>query len=448
VSTNPAIRRAVHSLQSIAPALPRFDAMRQELSDTEAASKRGYFNPEEDDRVRRVFSKYLTARAALFTTLRDLEPLVVRGSKRLEGPERIQAFTVAFCTACMLVRSGRFVVDSFSGEKVVWRKLDEAAPRFGIPRKQFTSVYRSLTRLRNVLIFQEGIRFYESHREEIEKLREDAELGSVVDMLEAEIPFVQPDPAYYSGKIIRYRIHSFLRRQQSGLRAVTFSLFKLSGSVVAEIRNQWRGKRVTPRVRKRLEGLLQAGDVIVTRHDDALSNLFLPGFWPHGALYIGSAEERDALGVQSTEDRRCRSAEPIRVLEARKDGVLFRPLDDTFQVDACTIIRPRLSAEQRRDAISRAMEHEGKLYDFEFDFTRDDKLVCTEVIYRAYHGIGPVQFNLTERTGRFCLSAEDLLDHAVDGSAFEVIAVYGARGNRLVTGDRAVEALRRSYRDR
>ena len=68
------------------------------------------------------------------------------------------------------------------------------------------------------------------------------------------------------------------------------------------------------------------------------------------------------------------------------------------------------------------------------------------MIYRAYHGIGDVEFVLTTRAGRVCLSAEDLLDCAVENKFFEVIAVYGSSGNRFVTGERAIPSLIASYR--
>lgn len=36
------------------------------------------------------------------------------------------------------------------------------------------------------------------------------------------------------------------------------------------------------------------GDVIITRHVTALTNLFIPGFWPHAALYVSTREQRTA----------------------------------------------------------------------------------------------------------------------------------------------------------
>ena len=133
------------------------------------------------------------------------------------------------------------------------------------------------------------------------------------------------------------------------------------------------------------------------------------------------------------------------VLEARKDGVRFRPLHDTLSVDACVVLRPKLEQPQIVESLIRAMTHQGKSYDFEFDFRRSDKLVCTEVIYRAYHGIGNVEFELKTRAGRVCLSAEDLLDYAVAGKFFDTMVVYGIGGNRFVTGERALPTLVSSY---
>ena len=155
---------------------------------------------------------------------------------------------------------------------------------------------------------------------------------------------------------------------------------KWGGRVVAEVQNPFHRKRVSETIRQQVSALLEPGDVLITRHDDALSNLFLPGFWPHGALYIGTEAQREALGVDFDEVRRQRASDPHTILEAKKDGVLFRRLEETLRVDSFAVLRPRLSDADRATCLGRASTHEGKLYDFDFDFTRADRLVCTEVV--------------------------------------------------------------------
>jgi len=38
------------------------------------------------------------------------------------------------------------------------------------------------------------------------------------------------------------------------------------------------------------------------------------------------------------------------------------------------------------EATARGLTHEGKPYNFDFDFTRSGRMVCTQVVYRSYEG--------------------------------------------------------------
>jgi uncharacterized protein YycO len=79
------------------------------------------------------------------------------------------------------------------------------------------------------------------------------------------------------------------------------------------------------------------------------------------------------------------------VIEAMSEGVLFTSLEHAVgEADAVAVLRPRLTDAQRREAIARAFSHHAKPYDFEFDFFSTDRLVCSEVCYRAYGLLGSV----------------------------------------------------------
>ncbi|MGE9267333.1 MAG: YiiX/YebB-like N1pC/P60 family cysteine hydrolase [Verrucomicrobiales bacterium] len=439
-------REGLWVMRAVYPALPLEAELAKVLEDAEAAEARGYYLPDEDERVREVFRRYLKVRMGLWEMVLALRPLL-EGEAGMSWERRLRVFGLAFCAAAVLVRSASFLVRLAEERKVVWRKLDEAEARYGIAEGSFRRIYRNLSSARWMWRYYEAGRFYELHREEIHRALRAGEAGEVADWLGEEELFLERKRRDFVRRKVRYRVFSFKLRQREGYRRVMFHFFKMGGSAVAEMRHPFGakvglsqpGKRVSVRAREELEEILRAGDVLVTRHDDAMSNLFLPGYWPHAALYLGRPDEREAFGLQVP-------GVGGRFLEAKKDGVLYRPVEETLAVDALMVLRPRLRSGDLAQALQRAVTHEGKLYDFVFDFRQADRLVCTEVVYRAYHGTGGMGFELSRRSGRLCLSAEDFIRQALARSYFELVACFGVGDNLLRFGEGARRRVAASLR--
>ena len=51
---------------------------------------------------------------------------------------------------------------------------------------------------------------------------------------------------------------------------------------------------ITPEQREEIDGQLLPGDILLSRKNWYLSNVGLPGFWPHAILYIGAPEKFQA----------------------------------------------------------------------------------------------------------------------------------------------------------
>ena len=113
------------------------------------------------------------------------------------------------------------------------------------------------------------------------------------------------------------------------------------------------------------------------------------------------------------------------MIEAISEGVVFTSLEHSVgESDAIAVLRPRLTHAQRREAIARAFSHHGKPYDFEFDFFSTDRLVCSEVCYRAYDGM--LTLPLTSIMGRQTLPVNTFVQVHADGleagnSPFELV---------------------------
>jgi hypothetical protein len=195
--------------------------------------------------------------------------------------------------------------------------------------------------------------------------------------------------------------------------------------------------------RKQIEALqprLLPGDVLLIRHEWYLSNIGLPGFWPHAALYIGTPEERrrffaapdvaawirkqkiesgdfEELLQARSANAYAESLKPVekdlhvRILEAISEGVSFTPLEHAIDADSVVVLRPLLPKTEKATALLRAFHYAGRPYDFNFNFATDAELVCTELVYKSYepatdmHGL---LLPMTEMLGRPVLPANEI----------------------------------------
>ncbi len=183
----------------------------------------------------------------------------------------------------------------------------------------------------------------------------------------------------------------------------------------------------------------QPGDIIVERRNWYLSNLGLPGFWPHAAFYVGSPQEIAAsldgdAGVKAAFGDKgltgylektfathwkqyaaaAHDGKPHRVIEAISEGVSMASLHESCSADYVGLVRPRLTKTEKARAIVSAFSNLGKPYDFDFDFLTESTLVCSEVVYVAYRPEKGVSTGLTlpleEVMGRKTLPPTNLIE--------------------------------------
>ena len=428
-----------------------FDELKQTalgLRDEVAARQRGYFTPSEDDEVRHLLVSYWQARNALFdlvTSFRDYDSL--------PDDARPPAFLVAYAGAILLVDAARFLREMYRDSPAIVAKLNEPEPHFGIPPGTYDTVQDSLMNPKHAWHLYHAIEFFNRHELELRELAREPLLAQVLAVIGRLGHRLQVSTSQFAAAELRIRTELVISSMRRTLmdRAL-FGLQKVACLLVSGLSTRPSHRPgLPPEIARELSELLQPGDVLVTRKEHVMTNYFLPGFWPHAALFLGEPAALERLGIHEHPEVRPRWArlltvdpdEPRRVLEALKDGVWIRSLNSPFGSDAIAALRPRLAASDVAQAIARGMFHEGKSYDFDFDFTRSDRLVCTEVVYRSYEGIGGVRFELSRRAGRLTLAAEDLLRMALERNVFEPLAVFApTRSSHLLRGGDADSALR------
>ncbi len=178
---------------------------------------------------------------------------------------------------------------------------------------------------------------------------------------------------------------------------------------------------------------LRPGDIMLERREWYLTNIGIPGFWTHAAIYIGTPEERAAffndpvlqgflseMKASSVEELLKRDSGAYRlsikpdshgviprVVEAIGEGVLFTTIEHSADCDSIVVLRPLVSKSDIAKAIMRAYKYSGRPYDFDFDFRTDSSLVCTELVYKSYEpatGMKGVLFHMERIMGKEMLS--------------------------------------------
>jgi hypothetical protein len=418
-----------------------------ELIQGARATGRGYFTPTEEEAVRQLQISYWQSRAALFEVIGSF-----RQDSDLAEEHRPAAFLVAYGAAVLLVDAARFFREQFEPLPLIRRKLNEPAPDFGIPAGTYDTVQKSLTSSLHAWHLYHALQYSKEHAAELRARAADPLLAPVLAAVERLQSRLDVPVAEYLAARARVRTRRAIGRMRYGLlsRAI-YGLQKLVASMVSDVHTRPGHRPHLPQaIARQLSELIEPGDVLITRKEHAATNYFLPGFWKHAALYLGTPAALERLGIADHPNVRPRwsrllspeELQPRRVLEALKDGVWIRSVHTPLAADAVAAIRPRLASSDVAAALCRGLLHEGKPYDFDFDFTRADRLVCTEVVYRSYEGIGRMSFRLTRRAGRLTLSAEDLVRMALERAHFEPLAVFAPdRSPGLLSGNEAKAAL-------
>jgi len=176
-----------------------------------------------------------------------------------------------------------------------------------------------------------------------------------------------------------------------------------------------RAPFITPEQIEGIEPRLQPGDILLERRNWYLSNPFLPGFWPHAALYVGRLDDLKRLGIADNPAVQRHLAAYLRaapdgraktVIEAVSEGVLLSSLTHSMHADYVAVLRPRVGQRQIATAIVRAFANLGKPYDFNFDFEDTTKLVCSQVVYLSYADV--LDFPLQVILGRTTMPSNEI----------------------------------------
>ncbi len=373
------------------------------------------YTQAENDRIRSLLQSYLNYRSVLLRLLGYYSAYEAVSREDL----RLKSFLVAYVCGLTLFREGIVLVTSYRDRPRARAKLNEAEPLWDVPPNVFETVYKNITDASNVRLLGEAREYYTAQLPRMagHGLVEGPQFTWLHETIWEQQQFIEQEAVdIWEG------IWDILWRQMGVYGKVpVYNAMAVLATFAGDVKIWISPPHITQAQIQDLKQILQPGDLIVERRNWFLSNGFLPGFWKHMALYVGSAEDLERRGLSldplvQPHVEKFRQADQHgylpRVIEVVSSGVIFSPLEHTAAADDLAVLRPRLSESRKNAAIARAFSHLGKTYDFDFDFFSTDKLVCTELVYRVYDepiGGESIRLPLARVMGRDTMPADEVV---------------------------------------
>lgn len=407
-------REDVATLREVLGRLDRLEQDWDEARRTIQARTRGYFTPDEDDRVRRILFVYRSYRMVLYEIVnRYLDHDQLR-----EPADQLRGFMIAYAAGLTLYAKSMRFIRAYADVPLIRAKLNEPDPRSGMEAGFFDGVMRAYTSMINYRRLADCGRYWFRHRRGLRTAGLDADptwgwLAEVIRRQRAEVRntfwYILRNRMNLEGRSLVGSLYRPVHRTRYGLRSFV-------AGTLAPMRLVLRYRpALDAGVLERLAAELKPGDVLLARSEHKLTTAVLPGFWCHAALYLGLGSDLEALGIGRDEDVRPHLEELSReggrfgyVMEAIAPRVRLATLERCLEADHVLVLRPNMPDADRRAAVLEAFRHLGKAYDFEFDFNVPARVVCTELIYRCYNDRGGISLPLIKRLGRYTLSCDDI----------------------------------------
>lgn len=378
----------------------RESVLHTQIRETWQREQRTMYTPTENREIRRLFTEYLSHRASLIRMA-----ALYSGYKPVADEVlRARAYLLGYTAAAVALESGRGFVARYRDNERAQAKLNEGEPGW-LKEGMFDEVYHSVTSMEHLQMFRVHGRLFASEfgrwqRGQVWAARDLQWLAARIHRGQVAVDSIELHP-------VRAWFSRVGRRLQRDAYNPVYEAQELVATFMGDTRIVRREAFIpVDLVRETLATYqLEPGDIILERRNWYLSNAFLPGFWPHTALYIGTPDQlktlgldADQLGAHWHEYTMLDHGNPRVVIEAVSDGVVFASAEHSMNADYVAVLRPRLTQAQKAEAIRRAFAHHGKPYDFNFDFGTADKLVCSELVYHAYEGL--LDFEMEEVVGK------------------------------------------------
>jgi hypothetical protein len=236
---------------------------------------------------------------------------------------------------------------------------------------------------------------------------------------------------------------------------VTRALSAGFGNAVGNI--EWRTGHMheLPALRDEVANKLRPLDIIYEKRTFKLTDYTIPAHWGHLAVWLGTREELEELGLwdhPALDLFREAIERGENIYEVRRWGLQFDTLENFLNLDEFAITRISSVLDQSTEEIAQIYANLArqwtKKYDFTFNALATDRVTCTEIIFLSY---GNINWPRGLTLGRTAITPDHMAELTFfSNSPMEFIAYYTARERHKVNRHTPQEFARRVgyvYRD-
>ena len=266
------------TLREITAGLDRLEALIDNTTVLAAAAQRGYFTPDEDDRVRRALLASRNYRLAAYEIIFRYRDFARITDRRL----RLRSFLIGFAAALSLYAKSLKIIQVAEHQPLLRAKLNEPDGKFELAGGFFDEVIVGYSSLLNYRMLARADRLWRGQRRSqlFRDLDGDNDWHWVGDLIRRKRMVVRKRLCDVLKRRLRYDWRAFWRTALRPARQTRYGLQSLLGGRFAGVHVVPNPVHVlTPAVLGALWPQLQPGDVLLCRAEGKLTAALLPGFW-------------------------------------------------------------------------------------------------------------------------------------------------------------------------
>lgn len=241
---------------------------------------------------------------------------------------------------------------------------------------------------------------------------------------------------FHKSDFINIWTHTFFDGLARFGNDLEYMLSKGFGNVMGEIKFRKGFLYKHKEAHDKFKATLLPLDIIIERSPFALTDMTIPGHWTHPAIWLGTEEQLKELGLWDHpifKPYQKMISEGRNVLEALRPGIEINPLTSYFNTDEILHMRvPGLLNDKKRmlAIYERGLSHFGQQYDFNFDSSSTDVIVCSELIFQAF---GNINWNLDKVLGRHSITPDNVAEIMFyQDSPVKFVDIMGVNENKEI----------------